>query len=219
MTFEQAASYKYNPFDLTKVWPHSDFPLLPVGKLVLNRNPSNYFAEVEQIAFSPANLVPGIEPSPDKMLQGRLFSYPDTHRHRLGANYAQLPVNCPHASIRPKTYTRDGPQNYDVHQGGAPNYFPNSFNGPHEDPGAVQSTFTVSGDVDRYDTGDEDNFSQVDQFWKDVLSPEERQRLVNNIAGNLKNASETIRNRALINFGQVNPEYGNALKAALAKLL
>ncbi|CAG7821105.1 unnamed protein product [Allacma fusca] len=207
MTFEQAETYKYNPFDLTKVWPHTDFPLIPVGKVVLNRNPQNYFAEVEQIAFSPANMVPGIEASPDKMLQGRLFSYSDTHRHRLGANYAQLPVNCPHASIRPKTYSRDGPQSYDVHQGGAPNYFPNSFNGPHEDPGAVQSNFTTKGDVQRYDSGDEDNFSQVDLFWTKVLSPEERQRLVNNIAGHLKNASEAIRNRALVNFGQVNPEY------------
>jgi len=150
-------------------------------------------------------------------LQGRLFSYADTHRHRLGANYAQIPVNCPFA--KPRTYQRDGPLSQDLHQGGAPNYFPNTFNGPHECPSAVQSTFSLSGDVDRYDTGDEDNFSQVDSFWKDVLSPEERNRLVNNIAGHLSNASEPIRTRALANFGQVNAEFGNALKAAVAKLV
>lgn len=217
MTFEQASTYKYNPFDLTKVWPHSDFPLIQVGKVVLNRNPQNYFAEVEQSAFSPANLVPGIEASPDKMLQGRLFSYHDTHRHRLGANFAQLPVNCPYASVRPKTYSRDGPQSYDNYQGGAPNYFPNSFNGPHEDPVAVESVFPVSGDVQRVDTGDEDNFSQVDNFYSKVLNADERKRLAENIAGHLKNASEHIRTRVLSNFGQVNPELGNAIKAALQK--
>jgi len=96
MTFQEAEQFPFNPFDLTKVWSHADFPLIPVGKLVLNKNPKNYFAEVEQLAFSPAHLVPGIEPSPDKMLQGRLFSYSDTHRHRLGANYLQIPVNCPY---------------------------------------------------------------------------------------------------------------------------
>jgi catalase len=96
MTLEQAESCKFIPFDVTKVWPHDEFPLIPVGKLVFNRNPTNYFAEVEQIAFSPSHFIPGIEASPDKMLQGRLFSYPDTHRHRLGENYLRLPINCPY---------------------------------------------------------------------------------------------------------------------------
>jgi catalase len=217
MTFEQAEKYKWNPFDLTKVWPHTDFPLIPVGRMVLNRNPTNYFAEVEQIAFAPANMVPGIEPSPDKMLQGRLFSYVDTHRHRLGANYSQLPVNKPKSDA--KTYTRDGPMSTDIHQGGAPNYFPNSFNGPHEDPSASQTTFSLSGDVDRYNSADEDNFSQVDLFWKKTLNADERKRLVNNIAGHLKNASENIRDRALNNFAQVNDEFGTLLRSAVnAKL-
>ena len=98
MPYEDAWTYRFNPFDITKVWPHKDYPLQQVGRLVLNRNPTNYFAEVEQSAFSPSHLVPGIEPSPDKMLQGRLFSYPDTHRHRLGGNYDQIPINCPYAS-------------------------------------------------------------------------------------------------------------------------
>ena len=98
MTVEQAEESKMNPFDVTKVWPHKDYPLIQVGRMVLNRNPANYFAEVEQIAFAPSHLIPGVEASPDKMLQGRLFSYADTHRHRLGANYLQIPVNCPFKS-------------------------------------------------------------------------------------------------------------------------
>lgn len=108
MTFAQAERYRWNPFDLTKVWSHKEFPLIEVGRMVLNRNPQNYFAEVEQIAFAPAHMVPGIEPSPDKMLQGRLFSYADTHRHRLGANYQQIPINRPFNS-KVRTYQRDGP--------------------------------------------------------------------------------------------------------------
>lgn len=108
MTFAQAEKYRWNPFDLTKVWSHKEFPLIEVGRMVLNRNPQNYFAEVEQIAFAPAHMVPGVEPSPDKMLQGRLFSYADTHRHRLGTNYQQIPINRPfNAKVR--TYQRDGP--------------------------------------------------------------------------------------------------------------
>ncbi|CAL8129483.1 unnamed protein product [Orchesella dallaii] len=216
MTFEQAEKYRWNPFDLTKVWPHTDFPLIPVGKFVLDRNPENYFNDVEQAAYSPANMVPGIEASPDKMLQGRLFSYTDTHRHRLGANYTQIPVNCPLASIKTTTYTRDGPMRVDNRQGGAPNYFPNSFDGPHECPSAVQTKFQLAGDVVRNDTGDEDNFSQVDLFWRKVLTPQERQRLVDNIAGSLKTTTESIRARALSNFSQVNEEFGTLLRAALS---
>jgi catalase len=215
MTFAQAEAYKWNPFDLTKIWPHSEFPLIPVGKLVLNRNPVNYFSEVEQIAFAPANMVPGIEASPDKMLQGRLFSYVDTHRHRLGANYSQLPVNSPKNVSNPQSYIRDGPMCFNL-QGGAPNYFPNSFNGAHECPSAIQPTFSVSGDVDRYNSEDDDNFTQVDLFWKQVLGPEERKRLVSNIAGHLRNASGFLQERALKNFSQVNDEFGSMLKAALS---
>ncbi|EDV19532.1 uncharacterized protein TRIADDRAFT_64400 [Trichoplax adhaerens] len=108
MTFEQAEAFQFNPFDVTKIWPHAEYPLIPVGKLVLNRNPTNYFAEVEQLGFSPANLVPGILPSPDKVLQGRLFAYSDTQRHRLGANATQIPVNCPY-NTTVSNYQRDGP--------------------------------------------------------------------------------------------------------------
>lgn len=215
MTFEQAKAYRWDPFDLTKVWPHSDFPLIPVGKLVLDRNPDNYFNDVEQIAFSPANMVPGIEASPDKMLQGRLFAYADTHRHRLGANYAQIPVNCPFRSVRVTTYTRDGPMRVDNSHGAAPNYFPNSFSGPHECPSAVQEKFPLTGDVVRVDTGDVDNFSQVDLFWRKVLSTEERQRLVANIARSLSKVPDSIRTRVLDNFAQVNSELGDMLRTAV----
>jgi len=213
MTFEQAEKYRWNPFDLTKVWPHSEFPLIQVGKLVLDRNPVNYFAEIEQIAFSPANMIPGIEASPDKMLQGRLFSYTDTHRHRLGANYEQIPVNAP--KEKPKGYTRDGFMSQDLHQAGAPNYFPNSFNGPHEDPNAVAHHYNATGDVQRYNTADDDNFSQVTTFWEKVLNADEKKRLVSNIAGHLCNASRFIQERAVNNFAQVHKDFGDQLKRAL----
>ncbi|XP_040266628.1 catalase [Bufo bufo] len=216
MTFEQAEKYPFNPFDLTKIWPHKDYPLIPVGKMVLDRNPANYFAEVEQSAFDPSNMPPGIEPSPDKMLQGRLFSYPDTHRHRLGANYLQLPVNCPYRT-RVANYQRDGPMCFSDNQGGAPNYYPNSFSAPDVQPSARESRFRVSADVYRYNSSDEDNVSQVRDFYTKVLSEEERQRLVENIAGHLKDAQLFIQKRAVKNFSDVHPEYGSRVQALLDK--
>lgn len=142
-------AYKYDIFDITKVVPHSDYPLIPVGKLVLNKNPDNYFAETEQVAFAPTHLVPGIEPSVDKMLQGRLFSYPDTHRHRLGANYDQIPINCPYRA-RVAHYQRDGPATVNGNFGSAPIYEPNTLGGPVEDPTKKQAPFVVTGEAGRY---------------------------------------------------------------------
>ncbi|XP_077301423.1 catalase isoform X1 [Arctopsyche grandis] len=220
MTFPQAESCKFNPFDLTKIWPQKDYPLIPVGKLCLDRNPKNYFAEVEQIAFSPSHMVPGIEPSPDKMLQGRLFSYADTHRHRLGANYLQLPVNCPFRTNGPKNYQRDGPQCYTDNQGGAPNYFPNSFSGPLECPRAARSNIKerVSGDVERYDSGQsEDNYSQATVFWQKVLDEEAKKRLANNIIDHLKGAAGFLQDRAVKNFSNVDVDLGNRLRTGLAE--
>jgi len=133
MPEKDAANYRFDVFDITKVWPHSDYPLHKVGKMTLNRNPENYHAETEQSAFSPSHLVPGIEPSNDKMLQGRLFSYPDTHRHRLGKNYEQIPINCPYRA-RVAAYVRDGAAVVNGNYGGAANYEPNTSNGPKEDP-------------------------------------------------------------------------------------
>ena len=217
MTFAQAEKWEFNPFDLTKVWSHKDFPLIPVGKMVLNRNPKNYFAEVEQLAFSPAHMVPGIEPSPDKMLQGRLFSYVDTHRHRLGTNYDMIPVNCPY-NTKAKNYQRDGQMNITDNQGGAPNYYPNSFSGPVDDQKWAQHHWSASHpDVKRYNSSDEDNFTQVGHFYRGVLTEEERTRLVENIAGHLKDAQEFIQKRAVENFSKADSEYGARIAELLQK--
>ncbi|XP_066107357.1 catalase [Saccopteryx bilineata] len=218
MTFKEAETCSFNPFDVTKVWPHSDYPLIPVGKLVLNRNPKNYFAEVEQLAFDPSNMPPGIEASPDKMLQGRLFSYPDTHRHRLGPNYLQIPVNCPYRT-RVANYQRDGPMTVlDNNQDGAPNYYPNSFSAPEQQPRyALEHSARFSGEARRYDSSDEDNVSQVRTFYTKVLNEEERRRLCENIAGHLKDAQLFIQRKAVKNFSDVHPEYGARIQALLDK--
>uniref|UniRef100_A0A8B9PF12 Catalase n=1 Tax=Apteryx owenii TaxID=8824 RepID=A0A8B9PF12_APTOW len=216
MTFEEAEKFPFNPFDLTKIWPHGDYPLIPVGRLVLNRNPVNYFAEVEQMAFDPSNMPPGIEPSPDKMLQGRLFAYPDTHRHRLGPNYLQIPVNCPFRT-RVANYQRDGPMCVSDNQGGAPNYYPNSFTGPEDQPNVKESRMSVSGDVQRFNSANEDNVTQVRVFYTKVLKEDERQRLCKNIADHLKDAQLFIQKRAVKNFTDVHPDYGACIQALLDK--
>uniref|UniRef100_A0A8D0A7L4 Catalase n=1 Tax=Sander lucioperca TaxID=283035 RepID=A0A8D0A7L4_SANLU len=216
MTYEHAEKFQFNPFDVTKVWSHKEYPLIPVGKMVLNRNPVNYFAEVEQLAFDPSNMPPGIEPSPDKMLQGRLFSYPDTHRHRLGANYLQIPVNCPFRA-RVSNYQRDGPMCMYDNQGGAPNYYPNSFSAPETQPQCVESKFNVSPDVARYNSADDDNVTQVRTFYTQVLNEEERQRLCQNMAGALKGAQLFIQKRMVENLKAVDPDYGNRVQTLLNK--
>lgn len=219
MTFEEAEKFRWNPFDLTKIWPQAEFPLMPVGKMVLNENPKNYFADVEQIAFAPSHMVPGIEASPDKMLQGRLFSYPDTHRHRLGTNYMQIPVNCPYrANVR--YYQRDGPQCVTDNQGNAPNYYPNSFHGPQDgwerkDDHPNLSTFHVSGDVKKYNSKDDDNFSQVTTFVTKVLSADERKRLAENIAGHVKDAQPFLQERVIKQWGSVQSSLGDLIKSLL----
>lgn len=216
MTFKEAETFPFNPFDLTKVWPHEDYPLIPVGKLVLNRNPVNYFAEVEQIAFDPSNMPPGIEPSPDKMLQGRLFSYPDTHRHRLGPNYLQIPVNCPYRA-RVANYQRDGPMCMHDNQGGAPNYYPNSFSAPEQQLSALEHGVPCSPDVKRFNSANEDNVTQVRTFYTKVLNEEERKRLCENIAGHLKDAQLFIQKKAVKNFTDVHPDYGARIQSLLDK--
>lgn len=214
MTQEEAKKFRWNPFDVTKVWPHNEFPLIPVGKLVLDRNPENYFADVEQAAFDPAHMPPGIEPSPDKMLQGRLFAYGDTHRYRVGPNHLQLPVNCPYKTISTINYQRDGRMAV-YNQNGAPNYFPNSFNGPRECPAVRSPPFSVSGDVDRYEPENEDDFGQATLFWRNVLDANERSRLVQNLVGSLSKASLFIIERAVKNFSQVDIELGKKLTEGL----
>src|SRR6056297_2551193 len=158
MPEKEAEKTPYNPFDLTKVWPHGDYPLIKVGEFELNKIPDNYFVYIENAAFSPSNVVPGIGFSPDKMLQARVFSYADAHRYRLGVNYERLPVNIPRATKVKNTYQRDGAMRFDNNGGNAPNYEPNSFGGPVEDHAYDEPPLKISGDVDRYGNEDEDDF-------------------------------------------------------------
>jgi catalase len=215
MTPDQAKKYRFDPFDITKVWPHADFPPVPVGRLVLNRNPDNYFAEVEQAAFSPANFVPGIGPSPDKMLQGRLFSYHDTHRHRLGPNYHLLPVNAPKACPM-HSYQRDGFMRFDPNGSGGPNYWPNSFGGPGPDPDAAPPPVDVSGMAARqaYELGDVD-FVQAGDLYRKVMTDQDREHLIRNIASHLKNAQKRIQLRQTALFYKADSDYGERVAKAL----
>ncbi|XP_067946894.1 catalase-like isoform X2 [Watersipora subatra] len=216
MTQKEAADAKVNPFDVTKTWSQTEYPLIEVGKFVLNRNPVNYFAEIEQIAFSPAHMPPGIEASPDKMLQGRLFSYSDTHKHRLGPNYLQLPVNrC--NGCEPKNYQRDGPMCSGDNGGNAPNYFPNSFSGPQQKPCFVEAEEECHGHAKKYESGEEDNYSQVTVFWEKVLNEESRRNLCENIAGHLKDAQAFIQKRAIYHFTQIHADYGRMVEELLNK--
>ncbi|XP_050311792.1 catalase-like [Anthonomus grandis grandis] len=214
MTPEQAKQTKFNPFDVTKVWPHSEYPLIPVGKLVFNRNPENYFAEVEQIALNPGHMVPGIQPSPDRMLQGRLFTYGDTHRYRLGANHLQIPVNCP---FKVKNFQRDGFMCLN-NQGNAPNYHPNSFSGPQVDPKvkAFYPPEPLTGDIDRYDDPITDvDFEQPRIFWLKVLDEGAKERLIANMVAGLKEAHGFIQERAVKLYTRVHPTMGAKLAEGL----
>ena len=208
MTPEQARDYNFDVFDITKVWPHGDIKPIKVGKLVLNRNPVNYFAEVEQSAFSPANFVPGIAASPDKMLQGRLFSYHDTHIHRLGPNYHMLPVNAP-KNAPENSYQRDGFMRFDTNGGGGPNYWPNSFGGPAPDPGALEPPFEVSGQAARTPhTHPNNDFIQAGNLYRDVMTDQGRKNLVGNIVDHLSGAQKRIQLRQTALFYKADPDYG-----------
>ncbi len=176
--------YYFNPFDLTKVWPHGDFPLIDVGVLELNQNPHNYFQDIEQVAFAPAHVVDGIGYSPDKMLQGRLLSYPDAQRHRLGANYEQIPVNsCPFATAN---YQRDGQMRVDGNGGERPNYFPNSFDQIAIDPAYKEPPLPLYSHIadwyDRNCEGENDHYSQPGRLFQ-IMSPEQQQNTISNIVG------------------------------------
>jgi len=215
MTPDQAETYRFDPFDITKVWPHGDFPLIPVGRMVLNRNPENYFAEVEQAAFSPGTLVPGIAPSPDKMLQGRLFSYHDTHRHRLGPNYHLLPVNSAKATAE-NSYQRDGFMRFDSNGGGSANYYPNSFGGPAPDPAAAAPAFEVSGKAARQPyTHPNDDFVQAGDLYRKVLTDEDRRHLIGNIVAHLGGAQKRIQLRQTSLFYKADPDYGRRVAEGL----
>ncbi len=214
MTPEQASSFRYNPFDLTKVWPHRDYPLHEVGIMTLNRNPENYFAEVEQAAFAPGNIVPGLGYSPDKMLQARILSYPDAHRHRLGVNYDLLPVNRPKCPVH--TYHRDGNMRLDDNGGVGPNYEPNSFGGPVEDPRYQDPAWDLGDSVAaRYDHREgNDDYTQAGDLFR-LMKPDERQRLIHNIVMSMQSVPRDIQARQIRHFLAADPNYGQGVAEGL----
>ncbi|WP_300162201.1 catalase [Solidesulfovibrio sp.] len=215
MTPEQAKDYRFDIFDVTKVWPHGDVPPMVIGKMVLDRNPVNYFAEVEQAAFNPSNLVPGISVSPDKMLQGRLFSYHDTHLHRLGPNYQLIPINAPKAA-KVANYQRDGFMRTDDGGGAGPNYWPNSFDGPSPDPDALEPHFPVEGEAGRHVyTHPNDDFSQPGELYRKVMNDMDREHLVGNIVAHLKNALARIQKRQCALFYKADRQWGERVAAGL----
>ncbi|MBU0800671.1 MAG: catalase [Alphaproteobacteria bacterium] len=213
MPEKDADTYHVNPFDLTKVWPHGDYPLIDVGMLELNENPENYFAEVEQASFSPANVVPGISHSPDKMLQFRIFSYADAHRHRLGVNYESLPVNKPVCPVH--TYHRDGQMRFDGNYGGAVNYEPNSFGGPVEDSSVKEPPLRITGDADRYNHRDgNDDYTQAGNLFR-LMKPTQQESLFAAIGGAMQGVPDFIVQRQLNHFHKADPAYA----AGVAKVL
>ncbi|MFA5851165.1 MAG: catalase [Spirochaetales bacterium] len=215
MTPDEAKSYRFDPFDITKVWPHADYPLQPIGRMILNRNPENYFAEVEQVAFSPGNFVPGIGPSPDRLLQGRLFSYPDTQRYRLGPNFHLLPVNAPKASME-RSYQRDGSMRFDTNGSGGPNYWPNSSGGPAPDASFALPALDVCGMAARhvYEFGDVD-FVQAGALFRSVMTDLDRDHLVGNIVPHLNGAQKRIQLRQTALFYKVDVDYGERVAKGL----
>ena len=212
MTEKEAHKTSYNPFDLTKVWPHGEFPLIDVGVVELNRNPDNYFADVEQSAFSPANVVPGIGHSPDKMLQFRVFSYADAHRYRLGVNYESLPVNKPRCPV--SHYHKDGPMRFDGNDGGAVNYEPNSRGGPVEDH-KYKEPLKIDGDADRYDHREgNDDYTQAGNLYR-LFDDDQKDRLHKAIAGAMCGVPKEIVDRQLAHFKKADPAYAAGIKKAL----
>jgi catalase len=213
MPEKDAETYHINPFDLTKVWPHRDYPLIEVGELVLDRNPMNYFAEVEQAAFEPKNIVRGMGFSPDKMLQARLISYPDAHRYRLGVNYDTLPINTPQCPVH--TYNRDGAMRFDGNSGSAHNYEPNSFQGPTEDPAFRERPRTITGSVDRHNHRlDSDYYSQPGDLYR-LMPAGARERLIGNIVASMKSVPERIQKLQIQHFYKADPAYGAGVAKGL----
>ncbi len=213
MTEEQAESSPYNPFDLTKVWPHADYPLIEVGVMELNRNPENFFAEVEQSAFNPANVVPGISFSPDKMLQGRLFAYGDAQRYRLGVNHNHIPVNAPRCPVH--SYHRDGAMRVDGNAGSTIGYEPNSKGEWQEQPDYSEPPMNLSGAAARWDhREDDDYYSQPGDLFR-LMNAEQQEALFNNTAGSIGGASIDVQKRHIGNCLKADPAYGAGIAKAL----
>jgi catalase len=212
MPFEDAANYRFNPFDITKIWPHKDYPLIPVGRMVLDRNPDNFFAQVTQVAFDVANFVPGIGPSPDRMVLARMFAYGDSARYRDGANYLQLPINKPMNEVH--NYNKDGPMRYG-HSGNQPVYAPNSYGGPRAEPQRYRdpSWLVEAAEIMRtaYVAHKDDNdFIQPGMLYRNVMSQTEQDHLVDNIVGHLGHGVERfIQERAVKSYlSPIDPDLG-----------
>lgn len=213
MPEEEADHYAINPFDLTKVWPHGDYPLIDVGILELNRNPEHYFAEVEQSSFSPSNIIPGISFSPDKMLQARIFSYADAHRYRVGAHYEMLPVNRPKSAVN--HYHADGPMRFDSPKGTDAYYEPNSFGGPVERPEFAEPPLKISGNADRYNHREgNDDYTQAGNLFR-LMPADAQQRLFKNIAAAMAGVPLEIVHRQLAHFHKADPAYAHGVADAL----
>ncbi|GEP51395.1 catalase [Flavobacterium noncentrifugens] len=220
MTEAESKTYHINPFDLTKVWPHGDYPLIDVGTIELNKNPDNYFQDIEQAAFAPAHVVDGIGYSPDKMLQGRILSYPDAQRYRLGGNYEQIPVNrCPFAT---NNYQRDGQMRVDGNGGSKPNYFPNSFDDivvdeRYKEP-SLELDSTVAGWFDRNEKGEDDHYSQPGNLFR-LMEPHLQQNTISNIVGAMSGIDgpkkEEIVNRQLCHWFRADMNLGMGVAQGL----
>ncbi|MGK5032999.1 catalase [Janthinobacterium sp. MDT1-19] len=216
MPEKEAGTYHLNPFDLSKVWPHGDYPLIEVGVLELNRNADNHFAEVEQAAFNPANVVPGISFSPDKMLQGRLFSYGDAQRYRLGVNHSHIPVNAPKCPFH--SYHRDGQMRVDGNQGGTLGYEPNSEQEWAEQPDFREPPLSLEGAADHWNHRvDEDYYSQPRALFR-LMTSAQQQVLFDNTARAISGASEQVKQRHIGNCTLCEPAYGAGVAEAIARL-
>ena len=208
----------FNPFDLTKVWPHGDYPLIEVGEMELNRNADNYFAEIEYAAYSPSNAVPGISWSPDKMLQARIFSYADAHRYRLGTHYEAMPVNAPKSEMT--HYHKDGAMRFFRNDTGNPDayYEPNSMGGPVEDPSVKEPALRIDGDADRYNHREgNDDFSQPRALFE-LFDEAQRARLFGNYAAAMGGVPEEIVERQCQLLDRVHPEYGAGVREAVSRM-
>lgn len=213
MPEKDAATYHLNPFDLTKVWPKSDYPLIEVGTVELNRNAENHFADVEQSAFNPANVVPGISFSPDKMLQGRLFSYGDAQRYRLSVNFNQIPVNAPKCPTH--SYHRDGLMRVDGNRGGTTSYESNSRGEWRDQPDYREPPLTLEGAADHWNHRvDEDYFSQPGALFR-LMSPEQQQLLFDNTARAIAGVSKPVQQRHIDHCTQADPAYGEGVAKAI----
>ncbi|UVL86403.1 catalase [Pseudomonas sp. B21-028] len=212
----EAGTYPINPFDLTKVWPHRDHPLIEVGLLELNRNPDNYFADVEQAAFNPANVVPGISFSPDKMLQARLFSYGDAQRYRVGVNHHQIPVNAPRCPVN--SFHRDGAMRTDGNAGSTPGYEPNSHAEWQEQPDFREPPLALQGSAGHWNhREDDDYFSQPGALFR-LMDPRQKQALFDNTARSIQGASADAKQRHIHHCTLADPAYGAGVALAIEAL-